>query len=237
MGAGEKAKAEEAGVSESGADNPEADTQGAISGTGAAAAEGVGSQASVDEAANGANRESMYEKTYVTVHVCGAVRNPGVYELEAGSRLMEAVQAAGGVLEDGAGDYLNLAATVFDGEKIIVPFLDEVDSPFGETVYGQPGGNVPGGQPGGNMLGGQQGGNASGEQQGTGQQDTAGKVDINTADENLLQTLPGIGASKAAAIVEYREKNGSFSSIEEIKNVPGIKDGAYGKIKDYIIVQ
>ena len=63
-----------------------------------------------------------------------------------------------------------------------------------------------------------------------------GKVNINTADETQLQTLSGIGQSRAEAIIEYREKNGGFSSVEEIMNVDGIKEGIFEKIKDEIVV-
>jgi len=195
----------------------------------------------IQEANSGAGQSldlrEAHSTEYVTVHVCGAVRNPGVYEVEPGSRLSEAVRAAGGILEDGAGDYLNLAAVVSDGQKIVVPYLDEVDSPYGEYAYVQDvyGQNATGGNASGASGG--ESGQAAGSAAGLPPQGAGSMVNINTADAALLQTLPGIGASKAAAIIEYREKNGGFSSVVEIKNVPGIKDAAYGKIKDYITVQ
>lgn len=66
------------------------------------------------------------------------------------------------------------------------------------------------------------------------EEENDGKVNINTASQEELMTIPGIGASKAAAIISYRQENGPFSSIEELMNVAGIKDGVYSKMKDYI---
>lgn len=154
------------------------------------------------------DRNLHSEKT-VVVHVCGAVNSPGIYTLPAGSRRWEAVEAAGGVTENGAGDYLNMAVPVSDGEKVVVPFLADVEEPFGEAET-LPFSVVE---------------NAA-----------AGLINLNTADLEQLMTLPGIGESKARAILEYREKTGPFTVPEDITNVPGIKKGSYEKLKDYITV-
>ncbi len=172
---------------------------------GQAQAEETGNQ--TEEAETAPETEAASEAAWVTVHVCGAVEAPGVYELAEGSRVWEAVEAAGGVLEAGAADYLNMAAAVEDGGKVVVPFLEDVEEqPFGASA-------------------------------GTGtQEESGGLVDLNTAGLEELMTLPGIGEAKARAVIEYREQAGRFSSVEEIMHVPGIKEGAFAKIKAYITV-
>lgn len=150
------------------------------------------------------------------VHVCGAVNAPGVYRLPAGSRVFEAVEAAGGMAEGAAEDYLNLADAVFDGAKVRVPFLSELS---GEEAHG------PSGDFG--MTGGQEPG-GSGED---------GLVDLNHADKEALMTLPGIGEAKAEAILSWREEQGPFEEPEDVMRIPGIKEAAYEKLKDKITVK
>lgn len=139
------------------------------------------------------------------VYVCGAVAEPDVYYLPEGSIKQEAVELAGGFAEGAARFYVNLAEAVVDGERIYVPYEDELQTQTGEA-------------------GADYGGN-----EGT-------KVNINTAGVEELTTLPGIGESKAKAIIAYREENGGFSSIEDICNVSGIKENSFNNIKDYIDV-
>ena len=141
------------------------------------------------------------------VHVCGQVKEPGVYELEPGSRVYQAVEMAGGFGPDAASWYLNLAQEVADGMKIQVPTEEEA------LAWGNSGGGLSGGQ---------------------GQTET--KVNLNTADEEQLMTLTGIGESRAADIIRYRKEHGPFERIEDIMNVSGIKEGAFQKIKDSITV-
>ena len=143
----------------------------------------------------------------ILVHVCGAVNDPGVYELTEGSRVYEAVEAAGGMAEGAAEDYLNLAGTVEDGQKVYVPYLDELES-----------------------------GEEYGEAQDSEDESSDGLININTADKEELMTLPGIGETKAEAIIAYREENGDFACIEDIMLVSGIKEGAYAKICGLITV-
>lgn len=171
--------------------------------------------------------QNLHHEKMVVVHVCGAVNSPGIYSLPEGSRLWEAVEAAGGVRPDGAGDYLNMAVPVTDGEKVVVPFLADVEKPFGEAETLSP---RPGADPTGT-------GSAAGNGGGTGDSGTpAGQVNLNTATMEQLMTLPGIGESKARAILEYRENTGPFTVPRDITNVPGIKEGSYEKLKDYITV-
>lgn len=183
--------------------------------------------------------------TMLHVHVCGAVKRAGVYLLKQDAIIEDAIRAAGGVTADGAGDYLNLADRVYDGEKIYVPFFKDLDHPYGvDPVTGQADstGRTEAGLSG--MQGSSGKMDADSESSlaaaGTGplENKTAeqGKVNINTAGKEELMTLPGIGESRGEAILSYRQEYGGFSSIEDIMKVSGIKEGAFRKIKDSITV-
>ena len=139
----------------------------------------------------------------VTVHICGAVVNPGVYELPPGSRIVDAVDKAGGLSVDADESYVNLAAVPNDGEQIFIPTIEE------SVIMKK-------------------------TRQETGV--SSGKVNINTADKALLCTLPGIGDTRAADIIAYRQEHGNFSAIEDIMQVSGIKEGSFQKIKEMIVV-
>ena len=146
----------------------------------------------------------------IFVHIDGAVVAPGVYELtEAHPRVNDAVMAAGGLAEDADTSALNLAAVLSDGEKIHVPRQ-------GEVVSGQA-----------------SSGAASGSDAGA---SSSGVININTATAEELDSLPGIGPSTAAAIVEDRERNGPFASPEDLMRVSGIGEGKFSKLKDQIRV-
>ena len=156
------------------------------------------------------------EEKFLTVYVCGEVVNAGVYTLKEGSRICDAVALAGGFTDAACETSINLADYIFDGEMIEILSEEEASS-LGKTHSG----SDPGG---GTAVGG--GGKAGGD----------GLVNINTADEALLKTLPGIGDSKAKAIMEYRQEHGQFTSIEDIMKIGGIKEGIFNNIKDYITV-
>lgn len=155
----------------------------------------------------------------IYVDVCGQVKNPGVYQLGAESRVYEAVEMAGGMTKKAAAEAVNQAGRLTDGQQIYVPSKDE-----------QASGDV-GGQPGAGSADVQQ---ASGST-GAGGAD-GGKVNLNTASKEELMTLSGIGEVKADAMVRYREEHGSFQSVEDVKKIEGIKDGVFNKIKDQITV-
>lgn len=146
----------------------------------------------------------------IVVYVNGAVKNPGVYTLKQGDRIYQAIDMAGGMTSRAVKDAINLAETVVDAQNIYV---------MTRQVY--------------------QKSQKEKECIATGQEndDTTDFVNINTADKVKLETLPGIGASKAAAIIAYREENGQFSSKEDIKNVSGIGDATYTNIKDLITIE
>ena len=145
----------------------------------------------------------------VFVHICGAVINEGVYELDEDSRITDAVKMAGGFSEDACDEAVNLAMKLEDEQFIYIPTKEEVaDGKGGEgaALY-----NVA-----------------------AGTDDSGGKININTADENLLTTLTGIGKVKAENIIRYREQNGKFDKIEDIMKVSGIGPSGFEKIRDMI---
>ncbi|WP_313813794.1 ComEA family DNA-binding protein [Glutamicibacter sp.] len=124
----------------------------------------------------------------LTVHVVGAVKKPGVYQLAAGSRIVDAIAAAGGMTKRAVPERLNLAALLVDGQQVVLP---------GATATGG------------------QGADAASESSG-------GKVSLNTADADALQELPGIGPSLAQRIIDFRTKNGPFTSVADLDAVSGI---------------
>lgn len=149
------------------------------------------------------------------VHICGQVKNPGVYELGKDCRIFEAVEAAGGFTDDAAEELLNLAEKISDGMKIVVLSREEAEALTAEekkTVSGM----------------GAQTGSVAGEK--------SRLININTASKEELMTLSGIGESRAEDIIRYREESGGFQKIEDIMKVPGIKNAGFQKIKDRITV-
>lgn len=164
------------------------------------------------------------EPDILCVHVCGAVMRPGVYELPAGCRVYEAVQEAGGFSESADQDYVNQAQTLRDGVKLVIPTREEVAalSAAEDNKTEATAGIVE-----------EASRDIETEESG---QTADGRININTATEAELCNIPGIGGTRAAAIVAYRESHGSFQKPEDIMNVSGIKEGLYGKIKDSIRV-
>ena len=165
----------------------------------------------------------------IFVDVCGAVANPGVYELDEGSRIFQAVDAAGGYLPEAAQNYLNRARSLTDGQQIYVPTEEEIAENL-EALASK----VPEAlQSGASEDTGREGNSEDSLAEGVG---SNSGINLNTADAAQLCTLSGIGQSKAEAIIAYREEHGGFASIEEIMNVEGIKEGTFSKIKDKISV-
>lgn len=149
------------------------------------------------------------------VYICGAVNVPGVYEVEQNARLYEVVESAGGLREDAAEESVNQARQIEDGEMIRILTQEEA-AQAGDEEAGE---------------------GAENDVKAETANDSDGRIDLNLATVAELMTLPGIGQAKADSIVRYREKNGAFSSIEEIKQVEGIKEGVYNRIKDHIKVK
>lgn len=152
----------------------------------------------------------------IYVYVCGAVNQPGVYALAEGSRVIDALAAAGGAAPKAELKALNQAQLLSDGEQITVLTEQEVAEGKGSSA-------VTGGASSANA-----GGNkASAETE---------KVNLNTASKEELMTLPGIGEARAEAILAYREENGAFQSAEELMKIEGIKEKSYAKLADRICV-
>ncbi len=143
----------------------------------------------------------------ILVYICGCVVNPGVYELPEGSRICDGLEAAGGFSEGADESRINLAGYLSDGDMVYFP---------------EEGEEMPEGSAG--ATGASDAGSAS------------GLININTASADKLCTLPGIGSSKAAAIIKYREENGAFTDTSQIMNVSGIGENLYNNIKDLICV-
>jgi competence protein ComEA len=181
---------------------------------------------------NGDNRESnkivlakndndgMIRIEHLKVDIKGAVKNPGVYEVEMGNRVIDLIEKAGGLLKGANTDYINLSKVLSD-EMIIWIYTDsEIEKlKLGNTIieYIEKECNCPSVSNTACIN------------------NSSSLININTADLNLLMTLSGIGESKAKAIIDYREKN-SFKSIEDIMNVSGIGESAFVKIKDFITI-
>ena len=166
-----------------------------------------------------AGEENGAPETTCYVYVCGAVNAPGVYELPAGSRVYEAIAMAGGMTGEADGRSLNQASELSDGQQITVYTREEAEKLQKNSSCAGMAGQDAG-----------FGGNLS-----AGEFEKA-KVNINTAGREELMTLHGIGAARADAILAYREQHGAFSRIEDIMNVEGIKEKAFAKIRDDIVV-
>lgn len=149
-------------------------------------------------------------KVPIEVHVIGAVVRPGVYSFQEGNRVQDAITAAGGLLAEADPNAINLAAKLEDGQQLDIPYqagtapTSSSNAPF--SVVSTP--NV----------------SNSGED----------LVDVNTAALEELDALPGIGPTTAQKIIDYRQKHGPFSSIEDIMNVSGIGPSTFDAIKDLI---
>ncbi len=169
------------------------------------------------------NKENEIERVEsskkIVIYIAGAVKNEGIYELDENSRISDCIENAGGLVEGANIKNINLAYVVEDGMKIYIPNYSEENEVKDET----------------NLY-------VSKENESTtastsdNTKKSKSKININTANQTELETLPGIGASTAKKIIEYRKEEGKFSSIQDIKKVNGIGESKYSKIKDYITV-
>lgn len=152
------------------------------------------------------------EKNIIILHITGAVKKPGIVQIEEGARLIDAIEAAGGTTENADTSKINLAYILSDGQKIYIPsFLDEKIENYVEDNIGE------------NIIIENTNSNIN-------------LVNINTATQTELETLTGIGPSLALKIINYRKENGKFKTIEDIKNVSGIGDSKFEAIKNEICV-
>ena len=166
-----------------------------------------GEGASLSPAGNG----SLY------VDIGGAVKSPKLAELPSGSRVEDAIQEAGGLTQKADISTINRAELLTDGQKIYIPEMGEI---------------TEGASGAGGSLSGASSASASSGGSGT----ASGKVNINTADITQLQTLTGVGPVTAQKILDYRAQNGRFTAIEDLKNVSGIGDKTFEKMKDQVTV-
>lgn len=144
----------------------------------------------------------------VFVDISGCVKNPGVYEVDPGCRIFQVIEKAGGVTGDADTSVINQAEPVSDGLKVVIPDKNQTADPAGRQYGGTP----------------------------AGQETGTARININTADSASLQEIPGIGPVTAEKIIAYREQNGLFRSVEDIRNVSGIGDKTYEKMKSMITV-
>ncbi|BBD42446.1 helix-hairpin-helix domain-containing protein [Streptococcus anginosus] len=182
------------------------------------------SEAELEEISTGTKKNSQKEKAepqtssseeseFLTVDVKGAVKNPGIYQLKKTSRINDAIQKAGGLMTDADSKSINLAQKLTDEAVVYVATMGE---------------------------------NAASVSSNTGQSSTSGtsevasqkgnKVNLNTADLSELQTISGIGQKRAQDILDYREANGKFNSVDDLKNVSGVGAKTLEKLKEYVTV-
>lgn len=161
-------------------------------------------------------------KEKITVYISGAVQRPGIVSIESDKRLFDAIQVLGGTMENADLNRVNMAIKLEDEKHYIVPRIGEaisVDTGSTENFNGESDRESENStKPEGN------------------DRDKKGKVNINTADKADLETLQGIGEATADKIIRYREENGKFKSIEDIKNVNGIGDKKFESIRDSITI-
>lgn len=163
-----------------------------------------------ESAVNDIEPASTTTSTEVVVDVKGAVHEPGVYTMGESSRIVDAIAKAGGLLDSAEQNAINLAQIVEDQMVIYVPQIGEEGTHV--ELFTQT------------------------EQTMNTEEDSEGKININEAEKEALMTLNGIGSSKADNILTYREENGLFQSIEEIKNVSGIGEATFSNLKEHIVV-
>lgn len=141
------------------------------------------------------------------VYVSGAVARPDVYALPQGSRVKQAIEAAGGFLPEADEARVNLALPLYDGQQVHVPRVGEASLPPAASGGGTTGAS------------------------------SQNPVNINTASLADLEALPGIGPALAQRIIDFRQANGQFERIEDIKHVRGIGDATFESLREYITVR
>ncbi|MCQ2492461.1 MAG: helix-hairpin-helix domain-containing protein [Lachnospiraceae bacterium] len=154
------------------------------------------------------NVEKSQTAGKIFVYICGQVKNPGVYELDQTDRIVKAIELAGGLTKKADETSVNQAATMEDGQQIYIPAREYLQKGAEQDQSRDAGSKEDFGN--GNLI------------------------SINHASKEELMSIPGIGEAKASSIIAYREEHGSFSKIEDLMNISGIKDGVFAKMKEYI---
>ena len=168
-----------------------------------------------DQIENNSNEQQLEKNENIIVHVSGAVNKEGIVELKNNSRIIDAIDKAGGLKDEADITNINLAYIIEDGMKIHIPSKEEKES----TIIVES--NIDSGTV---------------EQSNEIKSNNKLKININTATKTDLETLPGIGESTALKIIEYRKEKGKFKLIEDIKQVNGIGENKFNKIKELITV-
>lgn len=171
----------------------------------------------------------------IVVHITGAINSPGIIRLQEGSRIADAIEKADGITTSADLNKINLAYILEDAQKIYIP--NKTDKSDVEYILGENNQSVEGQkkQSSDAKFSSKNGNSPSSSNNSNKTSKTS--VNLNSATQEELQNLPGIGPSTAIKISNYRNENGKFNSIEDIKNVKGIGDSKYEKIKDYIYVK
>jgi competence protein ComEA len=164
-----------------------------------------------EEKTNNSQKESQEKTEQIMVDVKGQIKQPGVYQANTGERVIDVISRAGGLTDQADQTQINFAEHVADEMVVYVPAKGEAAGAIAGAIDKQ---------------------NTTGSQS-----QEPGKININKADSTELQNLPGIGPSKAAAILEYRNTNGPFKTVEDLKNISGIGDKTFEKLKDLIVVR
>lgn len=161
------------------------------------------------------SEETEKEINKIKVHISGAVEKEGVIELESNSRIADLIEKAGGIKQNAYMKEVNLASKLEDGEKVYIPTKEEYEKDKKQETAT-------------NIV-------ISNKQElVTGNKQSSNKININTATQEQLDNLPGVGASTAQKIINYRKENGKFKKKEDLKNVSGIGDSKYNQLKDLI---
>lgn len=167
----------------------------------------------VDNSINLQTEETTIEEQKIKVYITGEVNVPGVFEISEGERIEDLIKHAGGVTLDANLSNVNLAYKLEDGQKVYIPNKEEKDVIILSTENGE------------NVI------------QESQEKEKSGKVNINTANIEKLCEVPGIGEAMAKRIISYREENGKFKTIEDIKNVSGIGDKKLENMKEFIVIK
>lgn len=162
----------------------------------------------------------------IVVYITGCIKSPGVYEMQQENRIADLIEKAGGVTEEADTNSINLAYKLEDEMKIYVPSKKDIENKLEEGVNEQNRTEEYISRENSNLE----------TKDSNKDSNKIQKININTASQTELETLPGIGTSTALKIIEYRKETGKFKSIEDIKNVKGIGESKYNKIKELIKV-
>ncbi|UFS60758.1 helix-hairpin-helix domain-containing protein [Subtercola endophyticus] len=157
----------------------------------------------------------------IMVHVTGYVQRPGVYELHQGDRVIDAVTAAGGFAPTADQSQLNLARALKDGEQVVIPEVGAAPPPGSVASAASSASGASG---------------ASGAPSSAGSASASTPVNLNSADEPTLETLPHVGPAMAAKIIAWRTENGPFTQIDDLKNVSGIGDKTFAELEPLVTV-